>query len=395
MPISDQDGDGLCYAYTAAQMVDYHHLKKNPDHPLTSVHWLAFSHKYRNHHRMARFFNRLTSPRRWLAIREPGQLGYSDINLALKDFEDSGVCSEAVIKSKIAKFKKTDKLNDDEFLFLFNLFHQRVQEERKADAEFDDRLVLRLFQEAMDDLIMQRKKDITDPYGGSGPKEIDNFRDLRISELEGLNACVAGKEPQGEGLELFLSLKGAFQFDRKTKQLEILKDQIFGDCLAEGGTEKIKLPPVKHIGEFWASNEKILGAIDDALDRDGGQPAALGYCSKVMRAEDFKPPVDLSVVGLTPRVAKMGKHASDCGPHYSLVVGRRQHQGSCQYMIRNTYGPHFWSNNKNLECTCEDKNNKQFSCNYEQDGGKDLVVLGCWVPGDQLAKSTFNVTSFK
>lgn len=350
---------------------------------------------------MSKFINRVTAPRRILGITEPNQLGYSDINLAMKDIQDVGVCDQDVVREGIAKFKKTNKLNDDEFLYLFNIFHRNVKEKRKADKTFDDKLITEIFHESLDEMIEQRKKDLIDPLmvreDGSLTDEeliLRYSKKNKLKDLESLYVCDAGGAPSADGQELYSSIKSIFNFDRKNKQLELLKNNIFADCFKKGATKAVEVPSFIHVGELWASNKKLLRTMDEALDKRGG-PSAIGYCSKVLNSPGFAPPVEMTVKGLKPRIMRLtsSDNVKKCSPHYSVVVGRRQKAGSCQYMIRNTYGPHFWSNT--MDCTCENKNKEQFDCTYQTHGDQDVTVLGCWIPGEKLAQSTFTVTIFK
>lgn len=389
IPIYDQDGDGSCYAYTSSQLIDYHNLKKNPDHKPSSALWIAFAHKYKNHKFMSKFFNRITNPRRMFGIAEPNQLGYSDINLALSDIRDVGICDIDVVQNAIKKFRITDKINDDEFLYLFNLVHGQVKELKKKDPYIEEADKKRIFDIALNDLIEQRDKDILDPQDKQ--TTLTNLNSLRIRPQ-----LVCGPEsPTPEAEELYSNLMSAFSFEKKNKQLEILKDEIFKDCFAEGAIKKVEIPKTEHVGEFYASNKRLLKNIDEALDKKNS-PAGIGYCSKVMDNPDFTPPVKLGPRGIIPkpRVLQLAsaENVQKCSPHYSLVVARRPKGNQCQYMVRNTYGSHFW--NEYMDCTCE-KNGKQFDCSYKTHGDQDLKVLGCWINGENLAESTFSVTSFK
>ena len=389
IPIYDQDGDGSCYAYSASQLIDYYNLKKNPDHKLTSALWLAFAHKYRNIKFMSKAINRLTSPRRVFGIAKPQELGYSDINLALMDIRDVGVCDADVVKESIKNFRVTDLLNDDEFLYLFNLVHHQIKDLKKSDSYIEEQEKRRIFDIALNDLIEQRDKDILDPKDKEVALE-------RLNRLRIRPQLVCGPDaPSPEAELLYDQMMSAFSFDKKNRQLEILKEKVFANCFKPGATRKVEVPKFENVGEFYASNEKILKSIDHALD-DKNSPAALGYCSKVMSNPNQTPPLKLSPHGLlpSPRVLQLAtsENVQKCSPHYSLVVGRRARGMQCQYMIRNTYGPHFW--NEYMDCTCE-KEGKQFDCSFKTHGDQDVKVLGCWINGENLAESTFSVTSFK
>lgn len=389
IPIYDQDGDGSCYAYSSAQLIDYHNLKKNPDHKLSSALWIAFGHKYKNHKTMSKFINRVTHPRRMFGISEPKQLGYSDINLALSDIRDIGICDVDIVKASIKKFRLSDKINDDEFLYLFNLVHHEIKNLTKRDPYIEEEDKRRIFDAALNDLIESRDKDIDDVEDKK--RTLSNLNQLRIRPQ-----LICGPEsPTPEAEALYTQLMSAFSFDKKNRQLDILRNEVFADCFKEGATAKVEVPVTEHIGEFYSSNKKLLKAIDKALDKKDA-PAAIGYCAKVMSTPDMTPPLKLGPHGIIPkpRVLQLAssENVQKCSPHYSLVVARRPKANVCQYMVRNTYGSHFW--NKHMECTCE-KDGKQFDCNFKTHGDQDLRVLGCWINGENLAESTFSVTSFK
>ena len=389
MPIYDQDGDGSCYAYTASQMIDYYNLSKNPEHKLSNALWIAFAHKYRNRYITSNFWNRLSSPRRAFGISKPNELGFSDLSLALRDIEDTGICDAEIVKKGIKKFKITDKLNDDEFLFLFNLVHHQIKELIKKDPYIEETEKRRIFDIALNDLIEQRDHDIVNDEERT--KVMSNLNSLRIRpEL----VCSPQANPTAEAEELYSNLISAFSFEKKNRQLDILKEEVFSECFKPQNIARPQMPKLKNIGDFFASNEKIIAHINEALDSKKA-PAAIGYCSRLMSSPDFTPPVDFSPgFPPVPRVLRLTKseNVQKCSPHYSIVVGRRSYQGQCQYLIRNTYGPHFW--NSHMNCVCE-TDGKQFECSFKTHGDQDVRVLGCWVPGDNLAKSTFNVTTYK
>ena len=352
---------------------------------------------------MRKTINRITSLRRMVGISEPKRLGYSDINVAIKDLASVGVCDQDTVQKGIENFKKSGKLNEDEFLYLFHLFHTKTKEARELNVAIDDQKIVAMFHAALDDLIDQRQKDILDPLmtrpeSELTPEElkIRKFKEGKMADLEALKSCDMTGTPSGDATELFQNLKAAFDFDHKNKQLILLRDHVFKDCLDEGQISKVTVPKFKHVGEFFSTNKKLLSEIDVALDRSKA-PAAIGYCAKVLDNENHEPPLRLGPHGFPPkpRVLQLAnsENVKKCSPHYSMIVGRREKAGQCQYMIRNTYGAHFWS--QHMECTCENKKKEQFDCTYKTHGDQDVTVLGCWINGGNLAESTFSVTHFK
>jgi hypothetical protein len=387
IPIYDQDGDGLCYAYTASQLIDYHNIKKNPDHKLSSAVWIAFAHKYKNLKILKKFFNNMTHPRRVFGVSQKEELGYSDINIALSDIRSVGICDIDILQKSISKFRTSDKITEDEFLYLFNLVFQELAEKLNKNPRLEEEEKKLIFEKALNKLILERKSDILDSEDEK--KTVHNLNQLRVSpELY----CDSTANPSAEALQLYKQVMSMFSYDKKNKQLDLLAESVFIDCFKEGAIKKVEIPKTQHIGEFYASNEKILNAIDNSLD-EKKSPAALGYCAKLLSAPDQQSPVKMNS-GLSPRVAKFVKkeNIKNCSPHYSLVVGRRKKENTCQYMIRNSYGSHFW--NETLDCLCE-KDGKQFECNYKTHGDQDLKVLGCWINGQNLSDGTFSVTTFK
>ena len=179
---------------------------------------------------MSKFFNRITSPRRLLGISKPGELGYSDINIALQDIKDVGTCDPAIVREGVARFKKTGLLNDDEFLYLFGIFTRKVKENQKSDQFFDELRISRIFHESMDELIDQRTRDLTDPLltrpeSELTPVELElrNAKRKKLNELSSLRSCDSVAPPSGDALALYESLKGAFDFDRR-KAARVVED---------------------------------------------------------------------------------------------------------------------------------------------------------------------------
>ncbi len=69
----------------------------------------------------------------------------------------------------------------------------------------------------------------------------------------------------------------------------------------------------------------------------------------------------------------------DCGNHVSLVVGRRQQGGKCQYLVRNTWG---------TSCSFY----KKWECDKDASG---QGTGGFWVDAATLLPNTFSVTTSK
>ena len=110
------------------------------------------------------------------------------------------------VNKGIEEFKKTGKLDDDEFLYLF---HTKTKESRKDHSLINDQTVA-MFHEALDELIDQRKKDIVDPLLTRPEREltpeelrIRKFKEVKLADLESLKSCDETGAPSGDGEELF------------------------------------------------------------------------------------------------------------------------------------------------------------------------------------------------
>lgn len=95
IPVYDQDGAGICYAYAASQLVDYHLVKKGHNR---SVHptWAALKYAESKW-----FQNKLTSG---LAVD------------TIKALQDAGICPEAQVSKGLKEWAKKAKLKESELI---------------------------------------------------------------------------------------------------------------------------------------------------------------------------------------------------------------------------------------------------------------------------------------
>ena len=111
------------------------------------------------------------------------------------------------------------------------------------------------------------------------------------------------------------------------------------------------------------TTEKLLAGIRYALDSTNPQPAAVSYCSQVLKkGRSFKGVVD-------------GRAIKSCRRHVSLIIGRRQQaiDGGvvrCQYLIRNSWG----------------LKTKKYSHDWQIDKGN------IWVDADALIANAYGVS---
>jgi hypothetical protein len=90
-------------------------------------------------------------------------------------------------------------------------------------------------------------------------------------------------------------------------------------------TSKITIPPLKCTKETRTyGNNTLIETIDKTLSET--KPAAIHYCSVVL--------TNAKASGLDG----IGNKKSNCLPHASVIIGKRSRAGSCEYLIRNSWG---------------------------------------------------------
>ncbi|MDC0255956.1 hypothetical protein OAK75_13740 [Bacteriovoracales bacterium] len=148
-----------------------------------------------------------------------------------------------------------------------------------------------------------------------------------------------------------------------------LKD-VFKGCFGKENIylKSLKMPYPKRV---WGGNiSKVYWTIRKLLEKkDNPQPVGIGYCSRILTKKGFR---GVNVASDTGEVQpRMG-----CRGHASIIVGQRERGGTCQFLIRNTWGndchvykPAGW------ECK-KDKNGK---------------AAGVWVDAKELSYNVLSV----
>ena len=367
IPIWDQAQFGTCFAYSASQLVDYE-LRTNGDPlqgtPVSPV-WTALNHK-----------KHASALQKLITFHDPDGLEYSSISWAIKDLKKNGVCKYDTVKKALGNFKIDHDITDDEFILLFSKLWKTTSKSNLNDV---DQILEKLnedkdFRKMTDDLMVRLSKNASpaDPGAATDPVLTkNNFLKNYIAEL-----------------------KNKFIVKAETKSLlRYLKNVVFEEC-KDDNLVKVDLPPLVHFGEFYSTDRNVIRKLDHVFDQTVAKPIAIGYCAGVYHDQEIN--IDDRVT-IAPRIIALPSK-SGCSPHYSLLVGKRQSKdaesGSCDYLLRNSYGTHFWT--KKYECYCEEQDGKRRNCSYDQD--KDIPgikVLGCWIKGEDLSASIFDGVYFR
>ena len=249
IPIWDQAHFGTCYAYGASQLVDYQ-LKSDGDplkgEPVSPI-WTAFNHKFHTS-----WFHK------FITFHDPDGLEYSSIKWAIDDLKDYGVCKYATVKASIDAFKTDQSLSDDEFILLFSKLF-------KAHFKTDD------LGEILE--IMHNDKDLVQmisEYSMRVRRRHESKRKDKFlkSYIESLRTKIYSKAESKE-------------------YLSFLDEVLFKSCKGDQ-VVKITLPPLTHLGQIYASDQKIKRNIEQVLnDLIHPRPVAIGYCGAVYKSEEL------------------------------------------------------------------------------------------------------------
>ena len=129
---------------------------------------------------------------------------------------------------------------------------------------------------------------------------------------------------------------------------------------------KVKQEPFFQVQRIEAEKDDFsVAQKTDLIDETLGKalPIETSICSQVLRNPEFTP----------------GKNfKNNCLRHSVLVVGSREKNGQCQYLVRDSYGPE----------SCQRKRNGEpwYSSSLECQNGQ------VWVPAKSLAKNTWGFT---
>jgi hypothetical protein len=144
------------------------------------------------------------------------------------------------------------------------------------------------------------------------------------------------------------------------------------------------------VGEF--AYEEYMGTSDKGTAQklnsiiDSGQPSIINFCAEVLYRPQYRG-IKKEDGGIWDRNSRANTN-DNCGNHSSLVTGKRLINGSCQYLIRNSWGSN-WAP-KHLSCACKTSQKYYPDCpktaktEAEARELSERVYVGCWVPASDL-----------
>ncbi len=298
MPLYDQGQVGICYAYSAIQLLD--HWRETKQHTFGKT----FAGKKYSYKKMgvsspvyAALLTRIVQEK-GNPYQNKTNLDAGNINLALKMIKKMGMCREDVIQKAINQYAGKNSIDQGEFTELVHLlflnFPTNPDQLRKmSDKQIKDKLFYGKF----------------------------NYVGRKIGD-------------DGNIAKIFRTI-GA---NLRNGNLTNFMHYIFKDCLDEKNIYKLSknIPDPKNIMIRKDNVESMKKHLRTLLNRKDAQPVGVGYCSEFLKNKRYvgtKPHGQPSYAG-----QMVTRDPKTCGGHASIIIGQKKIGGRCHYLIRNTWG---------------------------------------------------------
>jgi hypothetical protein len=349
MPVHDQDGSGMCYAYTAAQLVNYELIKKGKANtPKVHPVWMAL---------LKAVFNDEKKLSSGVVSKTLGHLNALSLS-----------CDYEVVHKALQKFGKETGKTDPEVVDFFEDLAKNYEKQKNINYSV-----------------------VASTVVSDSTKGKFNFEQW-MSEAQ--NAKDKAKKTVIDNMNL--SCDPEFKNDVK-KMLEnapiedatkIVLKMVFEECWKR--PKKVVVPKPKNLilqnpPEQFADLARTFFSVSN-------RPLAISYCSKALKKPAYK--------GLKVEDNWFFddewefKNKDECGYHASILVGSRPKGNSCQYLLRNSWGTHHGNWTKSWDCFCQNKKTGEYvdNCKKATHPSSKYRVLGCWVDESSLSHNTGSIT---
>lgn len=332
IPVYDQDGIGICYAYAASQLVDYHLIKNGAQSRTVHPVWAALSYAKEIEKANQSLTQNLSSGNTKQTI----------------DAIVKSNCSYDIVNRSLGVWAKKANVTDAELVYFLETYvgkyHELYKERTEKSGEpITENDILTLFNETM---------------------------------VKAIEKC-----------SWFATWE---QLLPMLKNVSILTapDMIAGllvpDCTPT--VAPLNLPKIQ--SKHLSNNEnKILDQISSQIDKLN-TPISISYCSKFLQ--------DPKYVGIpSRRLFREVALQDDCERHESVIAGKKTTANGCSLLIRNSWGSAFSDWTKNKKCLCRNKQTGAYvdDCSISTHNNGRFTVEGCWVEEEQIKKNAYIMTS--
>ncbi|RLA67915.1 MAG: hypothetical protein DRQ88_01225 [Epsilonproteobacteria bacterium] len=353
MPQYSQGPIGICYAYAGIQLIDFYNRYHGNQRDFFKINKPFLGNAV--YLGMKSRINRKTRGRIG-ALMKDDTISSGRTSDILEAGRRYGYCKDSVIQSSINRFLNNEKikLSTREFYFLTTHFFEifNVEAEFLKDTEnlslgaMVNRLVSKIknieYRETIDSIWEDYSYS---KYARTSPILIENINKKSLEKL----------------ISKFLLSKDYVGF----------LDKVFSKCNKPENRIKFYLPRPTHLRfKKYHSNQDIMNIISNELNKINSTGLGISYCSIVLsKGTSFKgiPSGDRANPGR-------------CGNHASIIIGQRMRAGSCQYLLRNTWG-----------FTGCNTYNSSWECKRDGKGRES----GVWIDANALASSIYGMDYFK
>lgn len=314
IPIYDQDGSGLCYAYAASQMIDYYRLQHgDKSYDLTNPVYASWATYYKN----PSYFKSST-------------LDGGDGPKVVAALKQQGMCTNRDVQKQLRQLSST--ASDSEILEFLDIVYKN--------------------------------------HGGWFFNEDWETTSEEVTKKIGISC------QQQDSLKAVLQKKDFFSL----APTEVLS-KMFKDCAAK----PVNVPELEAYS--FGDDKAMKDQLDKALAKK--LPAQVDLCSGFFEDPSFR-----GLRGWSPPLFRSsnGNSKKGCGAHAVVVTGRLNINGSCHYLIRNSWGS-YWKPEGATACACKTRSGayKQI-CN---DPKEVAEYVGCWFDQKTMLPNTGGVNVFK
>ena len=312
IPVSDQDGTGMCYAHATSTLLEYELKQKGINRTLSTVD-LGFVMKS-------------------ITGKYDDTLNGGLFDNTVLDAISQGVATKECVDGIIKKETVGTTMNQENFIHLVNEIY-KLKAKKKTAAQIETEL-----------------KSLCGSYGVDHNEFLNLMNDLKVPLRT-----------------YFLKLLRPCELERK--QAKNWKIQKF-DEISEGN----------HLD--------YVNKLDSILNSK--KPAGIALCAEILWGQS----THQGVISPSRTLKYDAKGNRQCAAHAVVVTARKNENGSCKYMVRNSWGSS-WQG-KGLTCACRTPKSYYQDCKSvpkAQSGNK--VVVGCWVPEKTLMDNTYIIGGIK
>lgn len=312
IPVSDQDGTGMCYAHATSTLLQYDLNKKGIKRSVSTVD-LGFVMKS-------------------ITGKYDDTLNGGLFDTTVRDALSQGVVSKECVEKIIKQETQGTTMTSENFINLVNEIY-KLKAKKKTNTQIETEL-----------------KSICDSYGVDHNEFLGLINDLKVPLRT-----------------YFLKLLRPCEQERKqAKNWNI------------NGFDQVS----------YGNDLDFVNKLDSVLNAK--KPAGIALCAEILWGQTSHQ----GIIKPTRSLKSDAKGNRQCAAHAVVVTGRRNEGGTCQYLIRNSWGGS-WKG-KGLTCACKTPKNYYQNCNNvpKADAG-NKVVVGCWMPEKALMDNTYIIGGLK